>query len=222
LPSPAHIPGPAASRRLDSLLHTRPRQYGYPAIEETLPPAADRLVIDVGLRLNALALYRRARRGRCSATNANSELFPTVSGRAYGETGLSRALELNGARSNPRLAVELSRLGVLHDELLRRDFANPREPRPVPAKVSPVLETVTLVLELAERPMRACEIHAAACELDGAPLRWTSVKAALSAGVTGKRPRFRRVGHGVYETTESMSDRRPGTQRLQRRSSCSV
>ena len=50
-------------------------------------------------------------------------------------------LELNGARSNPRAGVELSRLGALHDELLRRASVNLREPRPTPVEVSPVLET---------------------------------------------------------------------------------
>jgi len=108
-------------------------------------------------------------------------------------------LELNGARSNPRAGVELSRVGALHDELLRKAQANPREPRPVPAKVSPVLETVTLVLERASEPMRAREIHAAACELVGEPLLWESVKAALSADVASEHSRFRRVRHGVYQ-----------------------
>jgi hypothetical protein len=108
-------------------------------------------------------------------------------------------MELNEARSNPRVGVELSRVGALHDELLRRALTNPREPRPVPAKVSPVLETVTLVLELAREPMRAREIHAAAEQRAGESLRWTSVKAALSADVTGEHPRFRKVRHGVYQ-----------------------
>ena len=108
-------------------------------------------------------------------------------------------MELNGARSNPRAGVELSRVGALHDELLRKTLANPRQPRPVPAKVSPVLETVTLVLEQAEEPLRVREIYGAACELVGEPLLWRSVKAALSADVTGKHPRFRRVRRGVYQ-----------------------
>jgi hypothetical protein len=108
-------------------------------------------------------------------------------------------MELNGARSNPQAAVELYRLGALHDELLRKALTNPREPRPVPAKVSPVLETVTLVLELAGEPMPAREIHAAACELVGEPLLWKSVKAALAANVTGEHPRFLRVRYGVYQ-----------------------
>ncbi len=113
----------------------------------------------------------------------------------------SNLLELNGARSNPRAGVELSRLSALHDELLRKALVNPREPRPVPAKSSPVLETVTMVLELAGKPMRAREIHAAACELVGEALLWTSVKGALAGCASGPERRFRRVRHGVYEIT---------------------
>ena len=111
-------------------------------------------------------------------------------------------MELNGARSNPRAEVELSRVGALHDELLRRALVSPRKPRPAPAKVSPVLETVTMVLERAGEPMRAREIHAAAKQLAGEPLRWTSVKSALSTGAAGEKPHFRRVRHGVYLAVE--------------------
>jgi hypothetical protein len=117
-------------------------------------------------------------------------------------------MERNGARSNPRAEVELSRLDALRDALLRRALVNPRKPRPAPAKVSPVLETVTLVLELAGKPMRAREIHAAAEQLAGEPLRWNSVKAALATGGASKRPRFRRISHGVYQTAKSVSARR--------------
>ena len=74
--------------------------------------------------------------------------------------------------------------------------------------MGPVLETVIRVLEQAGEPMRAREIHAAACELAGEPLLWKSVKAALSADVTGEHPRFRRVRHGVYQTAKSVSARR--------------
>jgi len=56
-----------------------------------------------------------------------------------------------------------------------------------------------MVLELAGKPMRAREIHATASELAGEALLWESVKAALSADVTGEHPRFRRVRHGVYQ-----------------------
>ena len=107
-------------------------------------------------------------------------------------------MELNGARSNPRAGVELSRVGALHDELLRKALANPREPRPVPAKVSPVLETVIRVLEQAGGPMQVREIHAAAEQLAGEPLLRTSVKAALAACADGSEARFERVRRGYY------------------------
>jgi len=63
-----------------------------------------------------------------------------------------------------------------------------------------VLETVTLVLELAGLPMRARDVHAAAEQLRGARLQWSSVKAALAAGASRDRPRFRRTSRGVYES----------------------
>ena len=51
----------------------------------------------------------------------------------------------------------------------------------------------------------AREIHAAAEQLAGEPLLWTSVKAALAAGMAGKSPRFRRVRRGVYQTTDAIA-----------------
>jgi hypothetical protein len=111
-------------------------------------------------------------------------------------------MELNGARSNPRLRVELARLGELHDQLLRRAAMNPRQPLSAPAKASPVLESVTLALERADRPMRAREIHAEAEQLAGESLRWTSVKAALAAYASGPGQRFRRIRRGYYQVAE--------------------
>ena len=63
----------------------------------------------------------------------------------------------------------------------------------------PVLETVTQVLASAEEPMRARDAFLAAQELSEAPLRWGSVKGALSSYTIGGDHRFRRVGHGRYE-----------------------
>jgi len=103
------------------------------------------------------------------------------------------------ARSNPQLRVELARLSLIHEQLLASAAARPRAPRPAPPRPSPVLETITLVLARAGQPIRACQIHAAAKQLAGEPLLWTSVKAALAAGTSGQRPRFQRVGHGVYQ-----------------------
>jgi hypothetical protein len=41
------------------------------------------------------------------------------------------------------------------------------------------------------------EIHIAAEQLAGEPLLWTSVKAALAAGASGRRPRFQRMRYAV-------------------------
>src|SRR5450830_1659347 len=132
----------------------------------------------------------RIRFGRSSRRNRRRDRHD---GRGSQRPGFAWVVELNGARSNPRVGVELSRLDALHDELLRRALLNPREPRPVPAKVSPVLETVTLVLERSERPMRVREIHAAAEYLAGEPLLWNSVKSALAACAVGNEACFERV-----------------------------
>ena len=117
-------------------------------------------------------------------------------------------LELNGARSNPRLRLELRRLGALHERLLLKAVLQPREPRPTLPAAPQVLATVTRVLEQADRPSTR-EIHSAAEELAGQPLLRTSIKAALAAASSGTSRRFRRIRRGVYErasaTGRSMS-----------------
>jgi hypothetical protein len=47
--------------------------------------------------------------------------------------------------------------------------------------------------------MRASEIHLAACEFYGGPLRWPSVRDALSAYTRGGDRRFHRLRRGVYQ-----------------------
>jgi hypothetical protein len=110
-------------------------------------------------------------------------------------------MELNGAFSNPFLSDKslLTRLYELHRRLLETAAEHPWQARSAPSKTSPVLKTVTLVLALAGEPMQAREIHFAAEELLGKPVRWPSVRAALSAYAIGGDRRFRRVGHGRYE-----------------------
>ena len=101
----------------------------------------------------------RSRRPRVLRTGQKPRALRTLK-RALGGSYVAPWVIDSGARSNPRAEVELSRLGVLHGELLRRASVNPREPRPIPTKVSPVLETVTMVLELAGKPMRVRDVHA--------------------------------------------------------------
>ena len=108
-------------------------------------------------------------------------------------------MEHNGARSNPRPQLELAQLTLIHERLLAKAAAHPREPRHAPPRPSPVLEIVTRVLERAGQPMRARDIHAAAEHLAGEALRWTSVKAALAAGASSRTPRFQRIRHGIYQ-----------------------
>ena len=137
---------------------------------------------------------------------------PAVSGGSSGRSrpdgrsiGRGSGMELNGARSNPRAGVELSRLRDVQRRLLRKAAANPMEPRPAPVRPSPVLETITRVLELENRPMRAREIYSAAEELLGRPLLWKSVKGTLFNYAQGRMPRFVRVGRGVYNLAAARS-----------------
>jgi hypothetical protein len=118
-------------------------------------------------------------------------------------------MELNGAFPNPFASDKslLMRLTQLQRRLLTSAAVSPRQPRPTPARVSPVLEMITLVLQRIGRPMRACEVHAAAEKLAGEPFRWTSVKAALAAGAAARPQRFRRVRYGVYELAGTSGNR---------------
>jgi hypothetical protein len=113
-------------------------------------------------------------------------------------------VELNGALSNP-LASDKSlpnRLTELREALLQKAAGNPRQPAPAPRRPTPVLETVTLVLALAGEPMRAREIHAASETLTSRQLHWSSVKASLAAGATGRSPRFERLCRGMYRLAQ--------------------
>jgi len=110
-------------------------------------------------------------------------------------------MELSGALSNPfeRDKGLLPRVSGLQHTLLQGACEAPARPRTVPAERTPVLETVTRVLELAGQPIRAREIYAAANELYGSPLRWPSVREALSAYTRGGDRRFNRIHRGLYE-----------------------
>jgi hypothetical protein len=115
-------------------------------------------------------------------------------------------MELNGALSNPFVSDKalLIQLHELRRILLQKAAEAPLTPRSgaAPRKRTPVLATVTHVLEQARGPMRASEIYAAASELHGNPLRWPSVKDALSAYTRGGDRRFRRIRRGVYELVQ--------------------
>ncbi len=61
-----------------------------------------------------------------------------------------------------------------------------------------VLAAVTEVLKAATEPMQARTIYVAVVELLGEPVSWSSVRNCLASDVSGRSPRFERVGHGRY------------------------
>jgi hypothetical protein len=61
-----------------------------------------------------------------------------------------------------------------------------------------VLGAVTNVLKAAKEPMQARKIYVAVLELVGEPVSWSSVRNCLASDISGKSPRFERVGHGRY------------------------
>jgi hypothetical protein len=119
-------------------------------------------------------------------------------------------VELNGALSNPFTSSKtlLIALIALHQTLLQKAARSPREPRSAPPRPSSVLETIALALALAGRPMRARDIHAAAETLAGQQLRWSSVKASLAGGASGRSPHFDRLSRGVYRLAQHTSPAR--------------
>ncbi len=66
-----------------------------------------------------------------------------------------------------------------------------------------LLETAEFVLRRERRPMRVAEIRAAANLLLERELHPSALKQALSANLKSRKPRFRRMRHGVYGLAES-------------------
>jgi hypothetical protein len=101
-------------------------------------------------------------------------------------------------------------IGVLsnHEGRLTKKLAavrtngEPRRPvvarRQRPRRPGWVLKAVVRVLGDRGEPMRAKDIHAAVEAYLGAPVAWSSVKAALAANVSGASPRFVRIARGRY------------------------
>jgi hypothetical protein len=69
-----------------------------------------------------------------------------------------------------------------------------------------VLATVTEVVDLADRPMRMTEVHRAVETKLDAKVPRSTINEALSTHARGFDPRFRRVGHGVYEAAVTARD----------------
>jgi len=119
--------------------------------------------------------------------------------RVLGST-IGVAMEASGVLSKHDLQGSLARL-VKKLAALRASGEPRRQAvacRQRPRRPGWVLKAVVQVLADREEPMRAKDIHAAVEASLGAPVAWSSVKAALTANVSGASPRFVRVARGRY------------------------
>jgi hypothetical protein len=66
-----------------------------------------------------------------------------------------------------------------------------------------VAEAIVGVLERSQEPMQAKAIHVEVEASLAAPVSWSSVKNALADGMSGRRPRFRRIAVGRYELVDA-------------------
>jgi hypothetical protein len=109
-------------------------------------------------------------------------------------------MDLIGVLSNHELQGSLGRVAKKLAAL--RASSGPRRAvvacRQRPRRPGWVLTAVVQVLANRGEPMRAKDIHAAVEALLGAPVAWSSVKAALAANVSGTSPRFVRIARGRY------------------------
>ncbi len=115
--------------------------------------------------------------------------------------GLIRAL------SNHRRQESLTKLA----RTLDRKTTRPAKPTRVYLRARPgtILNGIIEVLADADRPMPPKEVHAAVEALLDAPVRWGSVKQALSGNLAGKGGRscFERIDRGQYRVLEPMVER---------------
>lgn len=106
-------------------------------------------------------------------------------------------MELSGTLSNPALPQELDRLAGYKrplDSRPPRPAAHPRQ-RPGITVASIVYKT----LADATQPMRAKQIHTACEDELGHSVPWSIVQTCLSDHTRGNKPRFTRLGRGLYK-----------------------
>jgi hypothetical protein len=65
------------------------------------------------------------------------------------------------------------------------------------------VEAIVRVLAERQESMQAKEVHAAVEAMLGQRVCWSSVKAALAAGIGGPSPRFVRVAKGLYQLAQT-------------------
>jgi hypothetical protein len=108
-------------------------------------------------------------------------------------------MELSGALCNLDLA-QFRQLDRLRARLAAEAPAN-WTPAPLADKRAQrgwVLAAVRQVLIDAQKPMRMCEIITKVEAVLGRPVKKSSVENCLCSNITGRHPRFERVGRGRY------------------------
>ncbi len=107
-------------------------------------------------------------------------------------------VELNGALSNPQVALEVHRTMELKARLLAKKEKSKFPPKAVKRRQGEVAGTVYIVMSEDLSSMRAKDVHRA-CEAQlGHTVSWSTVKACLSDNSKGPHSKFLRVGHGRY------------------------
>ena len=106
-------------------------------------------------------------------------------------------MELNGALSNPRLALEIQRNAELRETLMGKTFAR-HDPRVVKARAGRVYRAVETVIADAGEPLRVKEIHRRCEVILDESVSWSTVKQFLFEHSRGASPQVTRVGYGLY------------------------
>ena len=109
-------------------------------------------------------------------------------------------MELSGTLSNPSQPLEtgLERFAALARELLRRNPAS-RNAGSVGPRGVPVQAVVEEIVRSAGRPLRVRDVCAALEERGLEPFDKAAIRKTLHDGSRAIRPRYRRVGWGLYE-----------------------
>jgi hypothetical protein len=140
--------------------------------------------------------------GQSGEAIGTNPLHPPASIRlSQGKKPHKQAMELSGALSNPATTDKalLSRLFEVRSKVACRAENRAASPRVATPRRTDLLRLAADALDLAGRPMALSEIHASICTVLGWELDRAALKGALSANILRTRPRFRRIGRGVYE-----------------------
>jgi hypothetical protein len=110
-------------------------------------------------------------------------------------------MELSGALSNPSTTDKAVLRGLSERRAALPTRAKDQAPSPrapVPRRTD-LLRLAADALQLAGRPMTLTEMYSSVCIVLGRELDRRALRSALSANVLCTKPRFRRIGRGIYD-----------------------